>query len=80
MRPTVTSPTTSIPNQRSLDRQTHFVASLMLVASLVLARTVHPAWMALAVLPAFGLMLDAVLGICPMTLLLKRMPWNTGRG
>lgn len=63
------------PN-RSLDRQTHLVAGLMLVAAFVLSATVNPNWIFLAALPAFGLLLDAVTGICPMTLILAKMPWN----
>ena len=62
----------------SLSRQTHLVAGLMLVTALVLAKTVEPNWAYLAALPAFGLLLDATTGICPMTLILKKMPWNQG--
>lgn len=65
---------------RRLDRQTHLVAALMLVAALVLAALVDPSWMYLALLPIFGLLLDATTGVCPMTLILRRMPWNTRRG
>lgn len=63
------------PN-RSLDRQTHFVAGLMLVTALILSAMVHRNWIYLAALPAFGLLLDATTGVCPMTLLLAKMPWN----
>ena len=62
---------------RSLDRQTHLVAGLLLVASLLLYRNVNPGWIYLALLPAFGLLLDAFTGVCPMTLILRQMPWNT---
>ncbi|MBS1717345.1 MAG: rhodanese-like domain-containing protein [Armatimonadetes bacterium] len=61
---------------RRLDRQTHFVAGLLLLAAFGLSLTVSPGWIYLALLPTFGLMLDALTGICPMTLILKRMPWN----
>ena len=61
---------------RSLDRQTHLVAGLLLATSFILFRSVNPGWIYLALLPAFGLLLDALTGICPMTLILKRMPWN----
>lgn len=61
---------------RGLDRQTHLVAGLMLVAAFVLANLVHPSWIYLALLPAFGLLLDATTGLCPMTLMLRQMPWN----
>lgn len=68
---------TSPKEPRSLDRQTHLVAGLLLVASFVLYRNVSSRWIYLALLPAFGLLLDAFTGICPMTLFLKQMPWNT---
>ena len=61
---------------RSLDRQTHLVAGLLLVASFVLYRNVSSGWIYLALLPTFGLLLDAFTGICPMTLILKKLPWN----
>ena len=61
-----------------LRRQTHVVAGILLTAALVMGFTGHPAWFYLACLPAFGLMLDAITGICPMTLMLKKAPWNSG--
>ncbi|MCC7229427.1 MAG: rhodanese-like domain-containing protein [Fimbriimonadaceae bacterium] len=64
------------PSPRRLDRQTHLVAGLMLAAALLLANLVHHNWIYLAALPMFGLLLDATTGICPMTLMLKSMPWN----
>jgi len=76
---TATLNSTSSANSRSIDRQTHFVAGLMLVAAFVLSNLVHPRWIYLALLPAFGLLLDATTGICPMTLIMRKMPWNRGR-
>jgi ABC-type polysaccharide/polyol phosphate export permease len=73
---TATLNSTSNACSRSIDRQTHLVAGLMLVAAFVLWRTVHPNWIYLALLPAFGLLLDATTGICPMTLMLRLLPWN----
>jgi len=61
---------------RSLDRQTHLVAGLLIATAFILFRSVNPSWIYLALLPAFGLLLDALTGICPMTLILRRMPWN----
>lgn len=63
----------------SIDRQTHLVAGLMLIASLALAMNVNPGWIWLAALPAFGLMLDALTGLCPMRAILSAMPWNKKR-
>lgn len=64
------------PSPRSVDRQVHFVAGLFIVTAFTLAHFVNPAWIYLAALPAFGLMLDAFTGICPMTLIVKRCTWN----
>lgn len=61
---------------RSLDRQTHLVAGLLLLTAFGLYWQVSPNGIYLALLPAFGLMFDALTGICPMTLILKQMPWN----
>lgn len=61
---------------RSVDRQVHFVAGLLLVSALLLGASVNAGWFYLAALPAFGLMLDAISGFCPMTFILKKMPWN----
>lgn len=65
-------------SESKLRLQTHLVAGIMLTTALVMGFTGHPAWFYLACLPAFGLMLDAITGICPMTLMLKRAPWNSG--
>lgn len=65
-------------SESKLRRQTHLVAGIMLTTALVMGFTGHPAWFFLACLPAFGLMLDAITGICPMTLMLKKAPWNSG--
>jgi len=61
---------------RKLERQTHFVAGLLLVTSLLLGTFVTPGWYALAVLPTLGMFLDAATGFCPMTAILRAMPWN----
>lgn len=61
---------------RSVERQTHLVAGLLITTALYLSFKVNPNWIYLAALPAFGLLLDAFTGICPMTLILKKMPWN----
>lgn len=57
-------------------RQAHFIAGLLLLTAFVLYWTVSPSWIALGLLPMFGLLLDATTGICPVSLLLKKMPWN----
>ncbi|MBS1705466.1 MAG: rhodanese-like domain-containing protein [Armatimonadetes bacterium] len=64
------------PGPRSIDRQAHFVAATILAASLYVGHSVNPVWFNLAGLPLFGLTLDALTGFCPVTVLLKQMPWN----
>lgn len=61
---------------RSIERQTHFVAGLLIALAFTFSSAFDPRWIYLALLPAFGLMLDAFTGVCPMTLVLKRLPWN----
>ena len=63
-------------HSRGLDRQTHFIAGSLLLVAVILSRFVSPLWGYLVLLPTFGLFLDALTGICPMTLILCRMPWN----
>jgi rhodanese-related sulfurtransferase len=67
-------------SESNLRRQTHLVAGIMLTTALVMGYSGQPLWFYLACLPAFGLMLDAITGICPMTLLLRKAPWNSGIG
>ncbi|MCD5382078.1 MAG: DUF2892 domain-containing protein [Candidatus Pacebacteria bacterium] len=57
-------------------RQAFVVASLMIIVAFVLARVVHPDWIYLALLPAFGLMLSGLTGFCPMIFILQALPWN----
>ena len=67
----------SVPaSQRSIDRQAHFFAGTLIVLAFVLSGAVSPGWIYLAALPGFGLLLDAITGVCPVSLLLKRAPWN----
>jgi hypothetical protein len=60
----------------SVNRQTHLVAALILVAAIALSLLVNRDWIYLALLPAFGLTLDALTGFCPMRQMLSKCPWN----
>lgn len=60
----------------SLVRQAHLIAGIMLALAFGLSLSVSPNWIYLAGLPMFGLLLDGLTGICPVTLLLRVMPWN----
>lgn len=73
------APTTECAASRSVERQAHFVGSAILLAALGLGSQVAPGWFFLAALPAFGMMLDALFGWCPMVFILKHAPWNVAR-
>ena len=60
----------------SLDRQAHLIAGLILLTSVTLFTLMNPAWAYLCLLPATGLLLDAVTGTCLMRNLLSYLPWN----
>lgn len=62
--------------ERAITRQAHFFASVLIILAFYLSATQAPQWIYLAALPAFGLMLDSLTGFCPVSLLLKAMPWN----
>lgn len=57
-------------------RQAFVLASLLIVLGYVLAHFVHPYFIYLPLLPAFGLMLSGLTGFCPMLLILQALPWN----
>ena len=57
-------------------RQAFVVAALMILAAFLLAEILHPDWIYLALLPAFGLLFSGLTGICPMVYILQTMPWN----
>lgn len=69
-----TSQHTSQP--MSLGRQTHLVGGIVLLTGIAMSLTISQGWIALSALPGFGMLLDAATGICPITLILKKMPWN----
>jgi rhodanese-related sulfurtransferase len=62
---------------RRIDRQAHFFAGTLITLAFLLSHFAAPNWMFLAALPAFGLLLDALTGFCPVTVILKNAPWNT---
>lgn len=61
-------------------RQAFAVASFLVIAAFALAHYVHPDWIYLALLPAFGLLFSALIGVCPMIMILQAMPWNRKKG
>ncbi len=61
-------------------RQAFVVASLIIFIAFGLGELVHPDWVYLALLPAFGLLFSGLTGMCPMILILQALPWNRDVG
>ena len=68
----------SVPSGWSLERQMRIMAGTLTLTGVVLASFVHPAWMYLSAVIGFGLAGSGITGICPMTGMFARMPWNRG--
>lgn len=60
----------------SLERQVRIVAGMIVLASAILAMTVHPYFAGLAAFVGAGLAFSGVTDTCGMALVLARMPWN----
>lgn len=60
----------------SLQRQVQITAGTLVLAGLILAATVNPAWLGLSAFVGAGLIFSGVTDTCPMGMLLARMPWN----
>jgi len=63
----------------ALDRQSMIVASLLVLLSFVLGKTVSPGWYALSLLPGLGLLTAGTTGFCLMAQILATLPWNKPR-
>lgn len=61
----------------SLFRQSFVVAAVLILSGIVLGYYVYPAFLLLSVLVSGGLLFSAVVGFCPMAIILRHMPWNT---
>jgi rhodanese-related sulfurtransferase len=59
-----------------LERQVRLIAGLMVLLGTVLAVTVAPAWIYLAMVVGAGLTVAGLTGWCGMALLLAKLPWN----
>ena len=57
-------------------RQAFVAAALMIIAALLLSKVVHPDWIYLALLPAFGLLFSGLSGFCPLVFMLQSLPGN----
>ena len=64
------------PSRWALERQVRLAAGAIVLAATVLAVTVNPKWVYLAMFVGAGLTFAGVTNICGMAVLLARMPWN----
>lgn len=60
----------------SLERQVRLGAGLIVLTGAVLALTVNLAWLSLSAFVGLGLTFAGLTDICPMGMLLAKMPWN----
>lgn len=60
----------------SLERQVRLIAGLMILAGTILAVTVSPVWVYLAMFVGAGLTFAGATNICGMASLLALLPWN----
>lgn len=63
-----------------LDRQMRATAGIFIFLGALLALTVHPLFAWIPLLMGVGLFASGITGICPMTGVIARMPWNKGSG
>lgn len=67
---------TSTNTRWSLERQVRLGAGLLVLAGAVLAAAVNTYWILLSAFVGLGLTFAGFTDICPMGILLARMPWN----
>lgn len=63
-----------------LDRQMRATAGALIFLGALLALTVHPLFSWIPLLMGCGLFVSGITGICPMTSVIARMPWNQDSG
>lgn len=63
-----------------LMRQVQIGAGGLVLAGVILALAVHPAFIYLSGFVGLGLLLAGLTGTCPMAMVLARMPWNQSGG
>ncbi|MCB0422183.1 MAG: DUF2892 domain-containing protein [Bdellovibrionales bacterium] len=66
-------------NGVTIARQSHLVGGLFCLSAVLLGHFVDPVYFYIAAAPAFGLLLDAVTGVCLMSIFLKMAPWNRNK-
>jgi len=66
----------SVKARWSLERQVRFAAGLLVLSGALLAGMVSPYWLIVPGLIGCGLTFAGATDICPMGMLLARLPWN----
>lgn len=57
-------------------RQAFVVASLIIILGYVLGSLINPLFLVLPLVVAVGLMVAGLTGVCPMVIVLQKLPWN----
>ena len=66
----------NVKTRWSLERQVRLGAGLLVLTGSVLALTVNPYWLFLSAFIGLGLTFAGLTDICPMAVILEKMPWN----
>jgi rhodanese-related sulfurtransferase len=66
----------TVRNRWSLERQARFGAGMLVVVGVVLGNLVGAKWDLLAGFAGMGLLFAGLTDICPMGILLGKLPWN----
>ena len=69
----------SVRTRWSLERQVRLGAGSLVLTGAVLALTANPSWVFLCGFVGLGLTFAGLTDICPMAVILERMPWNRRR-
>jgi rhodanese-related sulfurtransferase len=67
---------TSVKTRWSLERQVRLGAGSLVLTGAILALTASPLWVFLCGFVGLGLTFAGLTDICPMAVMLERMPWN----
>jgi hypothetical protein len=61
-------------------RQVQAIIGATVLVGIALGALVHPWLYAVAAVPGAGLLMAGLTGVCPLAMVVARMPWNRGAG